>query len=418
MSASERLRQATGLDLDQATVARALKRRMQAHEIDAPDRYEALLDGAELAALIEEVVVPESWMFRDPEAFTLAAAFLRERSAGGRARILSLPCAGGEEPYSLAMALEDAGVAREAYRIDAVDLSAASLARARAGRYTRNAFRGPAQDYQQRYFTRDHGGFQILPWLRQQVNFIQASILDYVADAHVADVHVADAHVADAHVPGLRYDVIFCRNLLIYFDEPTGAAAIARLDQMLEDDGMLFAGYAEVPAFIRHGFEVVRAPGAFALTKAAASVAPAALPGRAQLAPQPARNKLAAAPAPHAAAPAPARVPSDPAALLARAERAADAGQLADAARLCHAMLETDPNIAQAWFILGLTGEASGDITAADASYRRCVYLQPDHYEALCHLALLCEAAGDATQGSAFRQRAARIYARRAGAAS
>lgn len=399
MSVAERLRQATGLDLDQVTVARALQRRMQALEIDTSERYEALLGGAELAALIEEVVVPESWMFRDPEAFALAAAFLRERSAGGRARILSLPCAGGEEPYSIAMALEDAGVAREAYRIDAVDLSGAALARARAGFYTRNAFRGPPQDFQQRYFTREDGGFQILPWLRQQVNFVQASILDYL--------------------PGLRYDVIFCRNLLIYFDEPTGAAAIARLADMLEDDGMLLAGYAEVPSFIRHGFEVVRAPGAFALRKAGTAVAPAAPPLSARHAAPPARRTTSLAPAPAPVqAGAPARTPAEPAALLAQAQRAADAGALADAARLCHAVLETDPNIAQAWFILGLTGEASGDSAAADASYRRCVYLQPDHYDALCHLALLCEAGGDAAQGGAFRQRAARIHARRAGAAS
>ena len=384
MSAEARLRQATGLDLDGATVARALKRRMRALDLDAAASYEALLDGDELNALIEEVVVPESWMFRDPEAFSVAAGFLRERVANGRARILSLPCAGGEEPYSMAMALEDAGVAREAYRIDAVDLSEASLARARAGRYTRNAFRGPGQQYRQRYFTGDGSCFQIAPWLRQQVNFIKGNILDFV--------------------PGMRYDVIFCRNLLIYFDEPTVAAAVARLDQMLEDDGMLFAGYAEVPAFARHGFEVVRAPGAFALQKAAAAPPPAR-PVPAPAARQPA-VRAAAAPPPQ---------PADAAALLAQAQRAADQGMLAEAARICRAMLEADPNSAGAWFILGMTAESDGDDAGANASYRRCVYLQPDHYEALCHLALLCGRGGDAAQAAAFRQRAGRIYARRAG---
>jgi chemotaxis protein methyltransferase WspC len=93
------LREATGLDLNEATVTRAVKRRMLALGLARRADYDALLGAGELAALIEEVVVPESWMFRDAEAFAVATAFLQERLLRTRSvRMLSIPCAGGEEP--------------------------------------------------------------------------------------------------------------------------------------------------------------------------------------------------------------------------------------------------------------------------------------------------------------------------------
>jgi chemotaxis protein methyltransferase WspC len=313
----------------------------------------------------------------------------------------------------MAMALEDAQVPAACYRIDAIDLSDVALARARAGLYTRNAFRGAQLDFRERHFVPNGLQYQIDPLLQRQITFSKANILSYD--------------------PGLRYDVIFCRNLLIYFDEPTVAAAIARLDALLLDDGMLFAGYAEVPAFTRYGFELVRAPGAFALRKRGATTArhppPAPAPHSSAPTHTP-RKRVAGAPAsvpasvpiaaPATAARAGAKAapkpptPADNEALLEQARRLADQGDLAGASSLCSTSLAADGALADAWFLLGLCSELAGDPGAADLDYRRCVYLRPDHYEALCHLALLCEQAGKTAQASAFRQRAARIYGRRA----
>jgi chemotaxis protein methyltransferase WspC len=404
MSARELLRQASGLNLSEQAVERALRERMARCGVADAGLYMQYLQNvapAELAALIELVVVPESWMFRDADAFAAAVAHVRNCLAGRPervVRILSIPCAAGEEPYSMAMALADAGVAPASFRIEGVDLSAAALERAHAGRYTRNAFRGDDLGFRQRHFSRQGDQFQISDALRAQVSFSQANLLGFDSVAETG-----------------RYDVVFCRNLLIYFDEPTTAAAIAVLRTVLADDGVLFAGYAEVPAFCRHGFAPLRLRGAFALHKAgpgqgAAAPARTARPPRTTArAPTPAPVASQRPPRP-IAAPAAASTDVD---LVAQARRLADGGDHPGAAAACHALLASNPDSADAYFILGMLSECAHDQAAAEDHWRRCVYLEPGHYDALCHLALLAERGGDAPRARALRQRAARIFGRR-----
>jgi chemotaxis protein methyltransferase WspC len=400
MNARELLQRASGLDLSEQTVERALRERMAQSGVADTAGYLQRISPDELAALIELVVVPESWMFRDAEAFVAATAVVQRRLAecpDRVVRILSIPCAGGEEPYTMAMALTDAGVAPASVRIEGVDLSTVALERAVAGRYTRNAFRGGDQGFQQRHFTRLGDQFQISDAMRAQVSFSQGNLLE-----------------VDGVAGAGRYDVLFCRNLLIYFDEPTAAAAIAVLHALLADDGMLFAGYAEVPTFCRNGFAPLRVPGAFALQKANAVVA-APVEARA-----PARKSASRPVAPvHEKRPpktvpkaAPASSSED---LLAQARRQADQGAYQGAADACHALLAIEPNCADAYYLLGMVSECQRKPGAADHYWRRCVYLQPDHYDALCHLALLAEQTGDTRQAGAFRRRAERIYRRREG---
>lgn len=411
MSARDLLQRVTGLNLTETEVERAIARRMRALNMDDSAAYLRQLAGRtpELQALTELVVVPESWMFRDADAFAYATAFVQRRLAANPARtvrIASIPCAGGEEPYSMAMALDAAGVPASAYSIDGVDLSDVSIARARAGRYTRNAFRGHKLDFRQRYFEVRGDEYEISPAIRQQVSFSQGNLLapDF------------------ANRPGY-YDVIFCRNLLIYFDEPTTAAAIANLSALLADEGVLLAGYAEVPSFCRHGFAALREPGAFALVKKGSALAPpdrrsvaAAVPAPVERRAQPMRPGAAV---PSLTRPAPAR-PAVPAAVspppedtLARARTQADRGDYQGAADTCRAVLASDPASADAYFILGVISDCQQQSAQAGEHWRRCVYLQPDHYEALCHLALLAGQDGDQQQAAALKQRAARIYQRR-----
>ena len=396
MKAHELIRQKTGLDLGVQVAERAVASRLAQLGLSDAEAYLAGIGADELKALAELVVVPESWMFRDVEAFAAMSRFVRARLAETperRLRILSIPCAGGEEPYSIAMALTDAGVPRGATMIEAVDLSEAALERARRGRYTRNAFRGADLAFRERHFTPFGAEYQISEALREQVSFSQGNLLEIDTAAHAG-----------------RYDVLFCRNLLIYFDEATTAAAVATLRLMLADDGLLFAGYAEVPAFCSRGFASLRAPGAFALTKERpgeprpAAPAPRAAPSRARAVDLPLLPRTM----PPTAAPA-----ADPVLMLRQASSLAEQGDYGAAAAACHAVLAIDVNSAAACYLLGLVSECGGRPGVAHDYWRRCVYLQPDHYEALCHLALLAEQGGDALQAESFRQRAARVYSRR-----
>jgi chemotaxis protein methyltransferase WspC len=400
MSLRQLLKESTGLELSGADVERAVRERMQLGGIARPEDYAAVPGSAEFEALVDLVVVPESWMWREPAMFTEALRFVQQRLAvrGARpVRILSLPCAGGEEAYSMAMALHGAGIAPARCRIDAFDLSQAAIARARAGRYTRNAFRGGDLAFRERWFSRSGDDYLVADALREYVHFGQGNLF-----------------ALDALASGQHYDLVFCRNLLIYFDQATRARAAGVLQALLADDGVLLSGHAEAPAFCRHGFAPTSLRTAFALHKAVPRAAPAvrrAAGGAAQR-PRP-HVPPTAAPALQQSAPPPQARPS-PDVLLADAQRHADAGRLAQAEAACREALAIRPDSADAWFLLGMVSECGGQPRAADRCWRRCVYLDPGHYEALCSLALLHERLGDNGTGAAFRQRAARIFGRRA----
>src|SRR5262245_34745751 len=139
-------------------IERAVRQRMSATGCRDEDAYWAVLNASlhELQALVEAVVVPETWFFRYPESFAALGRLAFERLpalAGGRAlRILSLPCSTGEEPFSIVMALLDAGLAPGLFQVDAVDISERVLERARQGMYGRNSFRGDDLGFRERYF--------------------------------------------------------------------------------------------------------------------------------------------------------------------------------------------------------------------------------------------------------------------------
>ena len=407
MTAQALLRRATGLSVSKAVAERAVGQRMEQTGFSDSAAYLQALTPAEMTQLIELVVVPESWLFRDPQAFYATVELVQERWARGRAtRILSIPCAGGEEPYSMAMALRDGGVPKQAFSIDAYDLSPGCIERAQAGVYGRNAFRAQDVAFRERYFTHvADDAYRIIDALREQVTFRQGNLLQF-----------------DTATYSRHYDVIFCRNLLIYFDKPTTRAAIANLSALLADDGMLLAGYAEVPSFCQNGFAPLQFRQAFALKKdatpPAAVIQVAALPPPTRTlrsvppAPRPAPARAAPAPAARPR-PVPVQAPQPPADLLAEARRLADRGQLREAGEKCHAHLARAPEAAEAYFMLGIINELAGKMDLADDYWRRCIYLQPDHYEALCHLSLLAERNGNHTAAATLKARAARIYQRR-----
>ena len=162
----ELLRRTMGLEaasIGTATVERIILGRMaQVGAATAEDYLLRLRENpTELEELIEAVVIPESWFFRDGAPFAALAGWTRERwlpaHPGATLRILTVPCSTGEEPYSVAMALLDAGLPPERFTVDAVDISPRALARARRAVYGQNSFRGQALDFRDRYFVAGTG---------------------------------------------------------------------------------------------------------------------------------------------------------------------------------------------------------------------------------------------------------------------
>ena len=396
------LKQAMGMDVaavGPAVISHAVRRRMAACRLPEPHAYWKQLQGSddELQQLIEAVVVGETWFFRDREAFAaLVQVVVNEwlpAHSTGLLRILSAPCASGEEPYSIAMALLDAGLPPQRFKIDAVEISTLSLAQARHAVYGKNAFRGRDLDFRERYFRPTEGGYHLAEPVRACVRFQQGNLLAADFPASVAS-----------------YDVIFCRNLLIYFDVPTQARLLKTLDHLLAADGILFVGPAETFLTRSSGFSSAEYASAFACRKASARSREAPPqwvqpPTKAKAAP---RAKPLRKPAGKHQPGTPSTPQSQPSADLETASQLADAGRLAEAQEVCEAHLREQGASAAAYYLLGSIRDAMGDERAADC-YRKVIYLDPNHPEALMHLALLAKKQGDLAGARRFQMRARRV---------
>ncbi|MFY3951204.1 CheR family methyltransferase, partial [Achromobacter xylosoxidans] len=251
------LKRKMGLDsgsIGAAAVERAVRHRMQS--VGSDDEHDYLMrlqtSPAEMQQLIEAVIVPETWFFRYPESQAAMAALARERLFAPGAetrqlRVLSVPCSSGEEPYSIAMALLDAGVPAERFQVDAVDISERMVAFARRACYGRNSFRGESLSYRDRYFTETADGHQLTEHVTARVRLLAGNLFDPALLPNAAP-----------------YDFVFCRNLLIYFDAPTQERAVTVLRRFARHDGILFVGPAETSLMTGRRLPAVPLARAFA----------------------------------------------------------------------------------------------------------------------------------------------------------
>ncbi len=403
------LRETIGLSSETvgvSTIRHALKRRMAAASIADPEAYWGYLaeNQGERQALIDAVVVPETWFFRDRNAFDAMIQHLRGMQRAERSlRLLSLPCSTGEEPYSIAMALLDAGFGPRDFTIDAIDVSSRSISRAMRAVYGRNSFRGAEIGYRDRHFEPVGEEFQPREAVRRQVRFARGNLLDPAGQPRAAP-----------------FDVIFCRNLLIYFDQETQATAFLRLRQMLREDGLLLVGPSESGLPTQHGFASIRAPKSFAFVKAVAAPVtadkpmPALKPRPVAVPPaKPARGVARPFAQRTAPAEASAASPDTGAAGLAAIERAANAGRLDEARAAAERHIAAFGPSAEALYLLGLACDADDMAEAAVRNYRKALYLAPNHREALAHLSLLLQRQGDEAGARALTARLDRIAKRK-----
>jgi chemotaxis protein methyltransferase WspC len=409
------LTSAIGLDpqrIGSGQINRAVAARMAACGLGDRDAYLRLLHESEdeVWELIEHVVVPESWFFRDGQPFAFLQQSVRDSLLRDPARppfrLLSLPCAGGEEPFTIAMALLDAGLTVDQFHIDAVDVSNRSLELARLGVFTQNAFRGSELAFRDRYFLPHPRGFELKQEIRKTARFVRANLLE-------PDLFLGEA----------SYDVIFCRNVLIYLTTPARVQAMATLDRLLARDGLLFLGHSEtlaamesrlVPVCDKRSFAYRRSPDG---PPTPARRPPALSPPRAAtpIAKREGRPHAPRQPAKVTPAPDPQKPPTSPR-LLEQASGLANQGQYDRAAQLCEQSLREDGPTAQAYFLLGTIRQAAGDDNGAEPSFQKAVYLDSRHDEALLSLALIAQRRGDQASSAGYRRRARRAHQGKEGA--
>jgi chemotaxis protein methyltransferase WspC len=397
------LRRRIGLDpesLGPAALPRAITNRMEVLGLTESAGYVARLEGdaEEFQVLIGEVTVPETWFFRGGEVFQYlarqVAEFIRRRRNEERFRILTVPCSSGEEPYSLAIALAENGLSPSGWEIKAVDLCERQLARARRGRFGEFSFRQMASELRQRYFQTVEGTWELDMTIRSGVQFRQGNLLD--------------PHFLAGEKP---FDLIFCRNLLIYLHAAARRQVLDRVERLLAPEGWLCTGHAEPLEHVDPRFTRTGPSGSFLYRRATAP--PAHLEPVTMRSPLPIAATVFTTPTrPEAAArhlTVPLDVPATSVDLLTRARQKADCGQLDEALALCQTHLSQSSPSADAFSLSGVIHQARRERDEAVRCFQRALYLEPGHRDALTHLMLLCLEQGDHAQAERLRRRLDRL---------
>ncbi len=450
-AAEELLRCWIGLDphsIGEAAIRRAVRLRMLSLGIDDVQTFVRLVetDKKERDRLVEEVVVAESWFFRDHQVYDHLRRFVAARikaRPSDPVRILSAPCAAGEEPYSIAMSLLDSGLQPEQFRIDAIDISRVALSKAKTARYSPNAFRNADSGFRDRWFRMDGGSAVLDESVSRCINFAWANILE---------VSFVTGAIDSGRAP---YDVVFCRNLLIYLTTDARSAVERSIDRLLKEDGIVVLGAAE-PAILQGNWVADSVGSTFTLRRGVSgeSARWPSLAGRSALpaprrpkptlpppntapsypapSPQPpqARPSRFPAPAPSPTPPAPPPTSTKSADLrcedsgggsatqtvhliLADVNALANARRFSEAIALCESAQRDIGPSAELYFIAGIMHQTSGSLAIAEDCFQKTLYLDASHDEALLALSLLAEQRGDSGQAAQYRRSALRVVERK-----
>ncbi|MDH5326633.1 MAG: hypothetical protein OEZ68_11195 [Gammaproteobacteria bacterium] len=382
--------------IGESSIRRAVTHCMALHKIDTINVYSRLIQSSdtELKRLIEEIVVTETWFFRNQAQFQALAnhvvsELLPQCSAFRPVRILSVPCSSGEEPYSVAITLREAGIPAELVHIDAIDISRRSVNTALAGCYSKNSFRDVDPSLIRNYFFQREDGYHLVSLIKKQVNFSTGNLLtDSLKEQF--------------------YDVVFCRNGLIYFDRDDQKTIINKLYHCLMDQGLMFVGHAESALVSSEQFSQLPDHNAFAFKKNGScraflksrgnqirerdwakiidSISSSAQP--LTKTPKPDKPKLRS---------------------LLPAERMVYQGRYIEAGGVCQEFLQHTPESAQAYYLLGLIKNFQGEDELAMKNLKKAIYLDPNHEAALSLALGISKKYGDHDAVMAYSRRVNRV---------
>ena len=415
-------------------VARAQLERAGSPPFDAwLERLDRAPSGsADLRALARELTVNETFFFRNADNFRAFTELvlperLRARAREKRLRILSAGCSSGEEPYSLAVLVREAlpDLASWDVKIVGVDLNPAVLERAAAGRYTAWSLRATSADARRRYFRADGPDFVLDPAIRAMVTFEERNLAE------------EDPAFWNSLGP---CDIVFCRNVLMYFTPEHSRDAVRRISHALLPGGYLFLGHAEALRGTVQALELCHTHDTFYYRHRAAggplsasepSPGPAdgegaqhwteviqrsservatlagnpALPRREEQ--QDAQQAWDLAPALEAVrqerfqdalgllAALPPAAQVDPGPLLLRAVLLTNLGRYEQSEEVCRGLLRVDAGSTGAHYLLALSREQAGDVAGAILHGQQAIAADPDFAMPHLHQGIMARRAGD-----------------------
>ena len=410
---AEILRSSMGLDYNSigiSSIQNAANNRSAGLNCESLDDYLCVLehDEHELKTLIENVVIPETWFFRDIKPFNILAKHLAQvrstRQTKEKLNLLSLPSSTGEEPYSIAMTLLDSGWSKKDFNIDACDISDIAINKARKGIYTNNSFRINDDAYISKYFTLQNDMYHIDKGVKECVNFQKANMFNATDLPYIG-----------------KYDVIFCRNLIIYFDTETQENAFSVLARLLKNDGLLILGHAETANASKGKFRIAENETTYAYCKSIAkentreqvkkSVARKPSGTTAQTSAVKKNSKPEITPQ-KAVTRTTSENATDSHASYEKIMTMANNGKIADAIKLCSTYLEHNEKDADANYLMAVLHDADSNILKAEEYLRKAIYLDPEHVNAIIHMAVIAERNGDTKTAERMRLRARRVEER------
>ena len=329
--ATSLLRSRAGLKpepVSQARLARLLQESATLAGIPV-DAYVTIVDTQPAAFddLLDRVTVQHSAFFRDPSQFD-AVATLAHKAGAAQHVVWSAGCGNGQEPYSLAMLLDETG--RDSWQIVATDVSFHALARTERAVYTESEVQGLSPERRKRYLAQVRGGYEVVPALRRRVRIVHHNLA-----------------VDDPQPIVQEAAVVLCRNVLMYFGREESEACVQRIASCVAPGGHLFLGHSDSPGRMTGYFAPVRIAGALCYERLAGPLK-AVVVGRRE---------------------GDVRPPRDLHGLMTEGDRAAASGDLRAAVRAFRQATYLDPNVAIAYFQLGAALELAGDAREARRAF-------------------------------------------------
>ncbi len=343
----------------------------------------------ELRQLLPLVTVGKTSFFRDERQFAAVAALLpellaRRRAEGGAVSIWSAACATGEEIYSLGMSALEAGARPRDVELLGSDVNPRAVAAAAAGRFEARRMREVRADLRQRYFEREGEAYRARLELRQLVR-------------------VQTHNLALGGYPRSRaggWDIVFCRNILIYFDTATVQRALAWLRSSVAPGGLLFLGYSESLFRVFDGFELTEVAGAFLYRCPVGTARQARRAARAPHAPQPPARQARATPS---KGPGPVRTSEEE---LARAAELLQGGHFVVARELLEGLLSRHPQDLALRLTLANLYSVLREPERAREGYEAALAIEPLHAETHLFYGVERLGAGDAEAAAQALSRA------------